>query len=86
MERRLKMREARLRHEEEQMEKEGGTRDVASGGGTLLAEEQVISYKSIPSQLFGGPIPGMTGGSSRGTTGRSMSPTDRKIIGQEIKI
>ena len=58
------------------------TRDVGSGSGNFQSAEQVISYKSIPNQVFGGLIPGMTG-SSRDYTGRSVSP---RPIGQDIKI
>ena len=90
MERRVKLREDRLREQEERHLKEtyssgeGGTRDVASGSGTIHGE-QVISYKSIPNKVFGGPIAGLTS-TDRGQTGRSGSPTERKVIGQEIKI
>ena len=63
----------------------GHTRDAASGGGNVLHGEQVVSYKSIPNKVFGGPIPGPSSRSH--TTGRSISPhTERRVMGPEMLI
>ena len=93
MERRLKLREEYLRKQDDDQDETdlknsfGGskTRDAASGGGMFISAEQVISYKSIPNKVFGGPIPGIVN-SSRQQTGRSGSPTERRPAGPDVKI
>ena len=91
LERQLRIRDARIREQEKMDEEadqmlrgEGGivsghTRDAASGGGKVIHGEQVVSYKSIPNKVFGGPIPGPSSRSVH-TTGRSVSPhTERRM-------
>lgn len=66
MNRRIRLREARLRAQEQKEELAAvaaqhysltsGKRDAASGIGSSATDESTLNYRSIPNQVFGGGL------------------------------